>query len=379
MGGQPEHVIIPLASMVLVILILVFLFYHFRKKRHHQVTPARNKFQNDNENTNASDEDLELPLFSLSTLRNATDNFSMDNKVGEGGFGPVYKGLLENEQEIAVKRLAKTSNQGLHEFKNEVISIYKLRHRNLVKLLGCCIEGDEKMLVYEYMPNKGLDSFISDKTRSKLLDWPARYHIIDGTARGLLYLQTDHRLRSLHKDLKVNKILLDADMNPKILVFGMARRFRANQIEENTNRVVGTDDYMAPEYTREGIFFRKSDVYSFGLLVLEIMCGEKTRGFVHKEHSNNLIEHAWRLHNEGSSLQLVSKCQGESVNVSQVLRSIHIGLLCVARQPEDRPSMPSVIMMLGSDGQLPAPKKPGFYIGKANLRIIKLIWNTFYE
>ncbi|KAK9056990.1 hypothetical protein SSX86_024356 [Deinandra increscens subsp. villosa] len=154
-------------------------------------------------------------------------------------------------------------------------------------------------------------------------------------------------------------------MNPKISDFGMARTFKANQIEANTNRVVGTYGYMAPEYAGQGIFSIKSDVYSFGVLVLEIVSGEKNRGFLHKEHSNNLIGHAWRLHNEGSSLQLVSKCLEESVNMSQVLRSIHVGLLCVQRQPEDRPAMTSVIMMLGSDGQLPTPKKPGFYIGKA--------------
>ncbi|KAK9056991.1 hypothetical protein SSX86_024357 [Deinandra increscens subsp. villosa] len=345
------QVIVPVASMVLVILISLFLFYHFNRKKQHQ--------------QDASDEDLELPLFSLSTLHKATNNFSMDNKLGEGGFGPVYKGLLENKLEIAVKRLAKTSTQGLREFKNEVISISKLQHRNLVKLLGCCIEGGEKMLIYEYMPNKGLDSFIFDKTQSKLLDWPTRYHIIDGIARGLLYLHQDSRLRIIHRDLKVSNILLDADMNPKISDFGMARTFKANQIEANTNRVVGTYGYMAPEYAGQGIFSIKSDVYSFGVLVLEIVCGEKNRGFLHKEHSNNLIGHAWRLHNEGSSLQLVSKCLEESVNVSQVLRSIHVGLLCVQRQPEDRPAMTSVIMMLGSDGQLPTPKKPGFYIGKA--------------
>ncbi|KAK9056993.1 hypothetical protein SSX86_024359 [Deinandra increscens subsp. villosa] len=374
-GGIRIQVIIPVASVVLVLVILisVWLFYLFnRKKQHQQVNPftgtSENKFQHDHENINADNEDLELPLFGFSTLHKATDNFSIHNKLGEGGFGPVYKGVLEDWQEIAVKRLAKTSTQGLHEFKNEFISISKLQHRNLVKLLGCCIEGDEKMLIYEYMANKGLDSFIFNETQSKLLDWPARYRIIDGIARGLLYLHQDSRLRIIHRDLKVSNILLDADMNPKISDFGLARTFRGNQTEANTNRVVGTYGYMAPEYAGEGIFSIKSDVYSFGVLVLEIVSGEKNRGFIHKKHPNNLIGHAWGLHNEGSSLQLLSRCLAESVNVSQVLRSIHVGLLCVQRQPEDRPAMTSVIMMLGSDGQLPTPKKPGFYFGKTKKR-----------
>ncbi|KAJ0500694.1 putative protein kinase RLK-Pelle-DLSV family [Helianthus annuus] len=329
------------------------------------VTPENEVGLQDPENISDDNEDLELPLYSLSTILHATNNFSFNNKLGEGGFGPVYKGVLEDGQEIAVKRLAKTSTQGLHEFKNEVISISKLQHRNLVKLLGCCIEGDEKMLIYEYMPNRGLDSFIFDTTLKELLDWRARYHIINGIARGLLYLHQDSRLRIIHRDLKASNILLDKDMNPKISDFGMARAFGGDQIEANTNRVVGTYGYMAPEYAGDGIFSIKSDVYSFGVLVLEIVCGKKNRGFVHKEHCNNLIGHAWGLHAEGRSLQLVDKCLGESINVSEVLRSIHVGLLCVQRHPEDRPTMTSVILMLGSEGPLSSPKEPGFYVGKS--------------
>ncbi|KAI7737802.1 hypothetical protein M8C21_011977 [Ambrosia artemisiifolia] len=200
---------------------------------------SSNKFRHDPENGSV-DEDLELLLFGLSTIHKATNNFSANNKLGEGGFGPVYKGVLEDRKEIAVKRLAKTSTQGLHEFKNEVILISKLQHRNLVKLFGCCIEGDEVMLIYEYMPNKGLDSYIFDGTRRELLDWPTRYHIIIGVARGLLYLHQDSRLKIIHRDLKVSNILLDKDMNPKISDFGTARTFGANQIEAKTSRVVGT-------------------------------------------------------------------------------------------------------------------------------------------
>ncbi|MFS7985321.1 putative protein kinase RLK-Pelle-DLSV family [Helianthus anomalus] len=202
----------------------------------------------------------------------------------------MFQGVLEDMKEIAVKQLAKTSTQGVREFKNEVISISKLHHRNLVKLLGYCAERAEKMLIYEYIPNKGFDSFIFDRTQRELLDWHARYHIINGIARGLLYIHQDSRLRIIHRDLKVSNILLDMDMNPKISDFGTARSFEGNQIEANTNRVVGTG-YMAPEYAGDGVFSIKSDVYSFGVVVLEIVCGEKNRGFVHKEHYNNLMGH----------------------------------------------------------------------------------------
>ncbi|XP_050217236.1 LOW QUALITY PROTEIN: G-type lectin S-receptor-like serine/threonine-protein kinase SD1-1 [Mercurialis annua] len=221
---------------------------------------------------------MELPIFDLSTLMKATDNFSSLNKLGQGGFGRVYKGILIDGREIAVKRLSESSGQGPTEFKNEVIMISKLQHRNLVRLLGCCIQRDEKMLVYEFMPNKSLDFFIFDEMRIKFLDWDKRAHIIDGIARGLLYLHQDSRLRIIHRDLKASNVLLDKDMNPNISDFGMARIFGGDQTEANTNKVAGTFGYMSPEYAVDGLFSMKSDVFSFGVLVLEIVSGKKNRG-----------------------------------------------------------------------------------------------------
>ncbi|XP_022717011.1 G-type lectin S-receptor-like serine/threonine-protein kinase At4g27290 isoform X1 [Durio zibethinus] len=306
-------------------------------------------------------EGLELPLFDFATIACATGNFSTANKLGEGGFGSVYKGILKDGQEIAVKRLSRSSSQGLHEFKNEVLHIAKLKHRNLVKLLGCCIQGDEKMLIYEFMSNKSLDFFIFDQSQSISLDWPMRYHIINGIARGLLYLHQDSRQRIIHRDLKAGNVLLDHEMNPKISDFGMARSFEEKETTANTKNVVGTYGYMAPEYAIDGLYSIKSDVFSFGVLVLEIVSGKRNRGFCHPDHQLNLLGHAWRLFTAGEPMELISSPIRETCNPSEVLRSIHVGLLCVQQSSEDRPNMSNVVLMLGSHGPLPQPKQPGFF------------------
>ncbi|XP_042485730.1 G-type lectin S-receptor-like serine/threonine-protein kinase RKS1 isoform X2 [Macadamia integrifolia] len=233
----------------------------------------------------------ELPFLEIDVVAAATDNFSSNNKLGEGGFGPVYKGRLFNGREIAVKRLSRNSGQGMEEFKTEVVLIAKLQHRNLVRLLAWSIQEEEKMLIYEYMPNKSLDCFIFDKTKSALLDWRKRFEIIVGVARGVLYLHQDSRLRIIHRDLKASNVLLDKGMNPKISDFGMARMFGGNQIQANTTKVVGTYGYMSPEYAMQGIFSIKSDVFSFGVLLLEIISGKKNNVYVHENPSTILIEH----------------------------------------------------------------------------------------
>ncbi|KAJ3701153.1 hypothetical protein LUZ61_004858 [Rhynchospora tenuis] len=231
---------------------------------------------------------LELPSFTFDCIVAATSNFSSSNKLGEGGFGPVYKGKLPNGEEIAVKRLSATSRQGVEEFKNEVMLIAKLQHRNLVRLLGCCIQG-EKLLVYEYLPNKSLDVFLFDPSKRELLNWDKRFNIIEGIATGLLYLHRDSRLRVVHRDLKASNILLDNNMDPKISDFGMARIFGGDQNQENTLRVVGTLGYMSPEYAMDGIFSVKSDVYSFGILILEIIMGKRNSSFRNEEDSLNIV------------------------------------------------------------------------------------------
>ncbi|XP_052289584.1 G-type lectin S-receptor-like serine/threonine-protein kinase At4g27290 isoform X25 [Citrus sinensis] len=361
MKGEPTTKIVVLVISAVALLAVVLISGYLIHKR------RRNIAETDQENEDQNI-DLELPLFELATISNATNNFSINNKLGEGGFGPVYKGTLVDGQEIAVKRLSKISDQGLKELKNEVILFSKLQHRNLVKLLGCCIHGEEKLLIYEFMPNKSLDYFIFDQTNSKLLDWSKRFHIICGTARGLLYLHQDSRLRIIHRDLKASNVLLDHDMNPKISDFGLARTCGGDKTEGNTNRVVGTYGYMAPEYASDGKFSVKSDVFSFGILLLEIISGKKNRGFYHSDNKLNLIGHAWKLWNEGMPSQLIDPCIQGSFNLAEVIRCIHIGLLCVQQHPKDRPSMPSVILMLGSETVLPQPKQPGYLADRKSTR-----------
>lgn len=313
-----------------------------------------------------SNKKINLPFFSLSEIKSATDNFS--NKLGEGGFGPVYKGRFGvNGPEIAVKRLSKSSGQGAEEFKNEIQLIANLQHRNLVKILGCCIQNEETMLIYEYMTNKSLDTFIFDSTRKAILNWRMRYEIIIGIARGILYLHQDSRLRIIHRDLKASNILLDGEMTPKISDFGMARIFGGNQTQANTNRVVGTFGYMSPEYALDGLFSMKSDVFSFGVLILEIVCGKKNLALYNDDPLSNLIRHVWELWTEGRALEMVDASMGDLWEDFEVIRCIQVGLLCVQESPMDRPNMSTVVFMLSNhQTALAPPKQPAFSVRKSS-------------
>ncbi|XP_031486782.1 cysteine-rich receptor-like protein kinase 25 isoform X1 [Nymphaea colorata] len=313
-----------------------------------------------------SDDQLEkthdLPTVRFRTVRIATDNFSESNKLGQGGFGPVYKGILPNGQEVAVKRLSRHSLQGLSEYKNEVNLIGNLQHKNLVRLLGCCLEEDEMMLIYEYLPNKSVDAFLNDAEKRALLDWEKRLNIIMGTARGMAYLHHDSRLSIIHRDLKAANVLLDEQMNSKISDFGMARIFSGNQTQVNTKIIVGTYGYMSPEYAMDGLFSIKSDVYSFGILLLEIISGQLNRKFHHPhKEARSLVGYAWSLWREGKGLEFVDPLLRVTSPTREILRCIHIGLLCVQDDAESRPTMASVLLMLGSDSlALPVPTEPLF-------------------
>lgn len=303
----------------------------------------------------------EVPLLKLEEVVTATNNFQDNNKLGQGGFGPVYKGKLEDGRYIAVKRLSRASGQGLEEFINEVSLISKLQHRNLVRLLGCCVEGEEKMLIYEYMSNKSLDSLLFDPMKKELLPWRKRYNIIQGICQGLLYLHRDSRLKVIHRDLKASNILLDENLNPKISDFGMARIFGGKQDQDDTRRVVGTYGYMSPEYAMEGRISEKADVFSFGVLLLEIVSGKRNSLFWYADTSLSLLGYAYKLWNENNTTLFIDPNIAEACFLGEIQKCIQVGLLCVQEAAKDRPNISTVISMLHSEiANLPQPKQPGF-------------------
>ncbi|XP_030938773.1 putative receptor-like protein kinase At4g00960 isoform X1 [Quercus lobata] len=344
-------IVVPIISFVVLIIISFCIFLRVRK--------PREKPQSESVDEIRSVESLQL---GFGTIKVATDDFSDANKLGQGGFGVVYKGKLSDGQVIAVKRLSKNLGQGDLEFKNEVLLVAKLQHRNLVRLLGFCLEGIERLLIYEFMPNGSLDHFIFDPIKRAKLDWARRYKIIGDIARGLLYLHEDSRLRIIHRDLKASNILLDSEMNPKISDFGMARLFELDQSADNTSRIVGTYGYMAPEYAMHGQFSVKSDVFSFGVLVLEIISGKKNSSFRNGENMEDLLSYAWKNWKQGIISNLVDPTL-KAGSTTEIMRCIHIGLLCVQDNVAVRPTIASVVLMLNSYSiTLPIPLEPAFFM-----------------
>ncbi|TKW09407.1 hypothetical protein SEVIR_6G092500v4 [Setaria viridis] len=356
-------VAIPVGT-VLTAVVIVGVFLYRRKVN--QKKTQQGFFMRDNGSIKEDDiEYVEPEQLNLVVLRAATNNFSEENKLGEGGFGEVFKGTLQDGEEIAVKRLSQDSSQGFQELKNELVLAAKLKHRNLVQLLGVSLQ-EEKLVIYEYMPNRSLDTFLSDPVRRQQLDWSNRFSIICGIARGLLYLHEESRLKVIHRDLKPSNVLLDANMNPKISDFGIARAFGGDQTRDITRRPVGTLGYMSPEYAYWGHVSTKSDIFSFGVIVLEIVTGRKNNSaYNDTSDSISVLGHVWDKWRAGSMVDVVDPSLVESgYPESEVLNCIEIGLLCVQENPADRPDASAVVLMLSSPTSTSddrrAPSRPAF-------------------
>ncbi|QCD79183.1 interleukin-1 receptor-associated kinase 4 [Vigna unguiculata] len=301
--------------------------------------------------------------FELSTIQEATNKFSDDNKIGEGGFGAVYKGVFSNGLEIAVKRLKKNSSQGATEFKKEVLLISKLQHRNLVRLLGFCVQRNEKILIYEFVHNESLDYYLFSPQNHRKLSWSERYEIIRGIARGILYLHEDSHLNIIHCDLKPSNILLDNKMNAKISDFGLARIISIDQMQGNTSIISGTYGYMSPEYAMLGQFSMKSDVFSFGVIILEIISGKRNVDGNGKD-LDDLLSHAWKKWKKNRVLELLDPSLQHSFSETEINKCVQIGLLCVQGNPDQRPIMAKIAFYFSCDqlGKLPLPQEPAFFM-----------------
>ncbi|GKU92420.1 hypothetical protein SLEP1_g6151 [Rubroshorea leprosula] len=314
--------------------------------------------------------DLQTGLFTLEQIRAATDNFDPVNKLGEGGFGPVYKGELSDGTVIAVKQLSSKSSQGNREFLNEIRMISYLQHPNLVKLYGCCIEGDQLLLVYEYMENNSLSQALFGPRHQMNLNWPARHRICVGIARGLAYLHEESTYKIVHRDIKAANILLDRDLNPKICDFGLAKLYQEDKTHIST-RIAGTIGYIAPEYALGGYLTYKADVYSFGVVVLEIVSGRNHTTYGPENKYACLLEWACQLLQNGNLLDLVDDELGSEFNKAEAETVIKVALLCTNVSPTLRPTMSEVVGMLEGRSPTPDPVNASSYSDDLRFKLIR--------
>ncbi|XP_015640834.1 probable LRR receptor-like serine/threonine-protein kinase At1g56140 isoform X1 [Oryza sativa Japonica Group] len=304
-------------------------------------------------------------VFSNTELKLATDNFSYQNIIGEGGYGPVYKGKLPDGRVIAVKQLSETSHQGKSQFVTEVATISAVQHRNLVKLHGCCIDSKTPLLVYEYLENGSLDRAIFGHSILKL-DWAMRFDIILGIARGLTYLHEESSVRIVHRDIKASNVLLDTDLTPKISDFGLAKLYDEKKTHVST-RIAGTMGYLAPEYAMRGHLSEKADVFAFGVLMLETVAGRSNTNNSLEESKIYLLEWAWGLYEMGQALRVVDPCLKE-FDEKEAFRVICIALLCTQGSPHQRPPMSRVVAMLIGDVDVAEVVTKPSYITEWQLR-----------
>ncbi|PWA98030.1 cysteine-rich receptor-like protein kinase 2 [Artemisia annua] len=317
--------------------------------------------------------------FKYSMIEKATSSFGEANKLGQGGFGTVYKGVLPNGREIAAKRLFVNHQHRAGDFYHEVNIISSVDHKNLVKLVGFSCLGPESVLIYEYLPNKSLDHFIFDAVKGKELNWEKRFNIIIGTAEGLAYLHENSKTRIIHRDIKAANILLDSRLCAKIADFGLARSYQEDKNHISTG-IAGTLGYMAPEYIAHGQLTEKVDVYSFGVLILEVVTGKPNRAIHTSENIHNLVSLVWEHFNQGSEEELFDPnlmLQNHTDNdVKKEIQSVvHIGLLCTQEVPSLRPTMSMALQMLSKNIKpLPMPTYPPF-TSHSNIQLNEFIAN----
>nr|XP_043608621.1 cysteine-rich receptor-like protein kinase 2 isoform X1 [Erigeron canadensis]XP_043608622.1 cysteine-rich receptor-like protein kinase 2 isoform X1 [Erigeron canadensis] len=303
--------------------------------------------------------------FKYSTIEKATSSFDDANKLGQGGFGTVYKGVLPDGKEIAVKRLFFNHRHRAGDFYNEVNIISSVNHKNLVKLIGFSCLGPESILIYEYLPNRSLDHFIFDSVRSKELNWGKRFDIIIGIAKGLAYLHENSKTRIIHRDIKAANILLDSRLHAKIADFGLARSYQEDKNHISTG-IAGTLGYMAPEYISHGKLTEKVDVYSFGVLLLEVVTGMPNRGIQTSDNSRSLISLAWEHFKQGTvnelfDSSLMLNVQTSSDKKKEIQSIVHVGLLCIQEVASLRPTMSMALQMLSKKIEpLPSPANPPY-------------------
>ncbi|KAG6634347.1 hypothetical protein CIPAW_12G112200 [Carya illinoinensis] len=321
--------------------------------------------------------DLKTGTFTLRQIKTATNNFDEANKIGEGGFGSVYKGLLSDGTMMAVKQLSSKSKQGNREFLNEIGMISALQHPHLVKLYGCCVEGNQLLLVYEYMENNSLARALLGPEEYQIqLDWPTRHRICVGIARGLAYLHEESRLKIVHRDIKATNVLLDKNLNPKISDFGLAKLDEEDNTHIST-RIAGTYGYMAPEYALRGYLTDKADVYSFGIVALEIVSGKSNTSHRPKGESLQLLDWALVLKEKGNLLDLLDPRLGSNYRKEEVMRVINVALLCTNVSAAVRPTMSSVVSMLEGGAVIPE-LGPNLSIIDDEMKV-KALWEHFQD
>ncbi|KAE8796426.1 putative cysteine-rich receptor-like protein kinase 20 [Hordeum vulgare] len=294
--------------------------------------------------------------FDFFQIMDATDNFSEEMIVGWGGFGRVYKGQLPGGLNVAIKRA--DEHAAMLEVNSE-LQLAKLKHANVIRLLGWCIHGKERILVYEFMQNGSLDRYLCDRTKGPLLNWSKRFKIITGLTKGIVYLHKHSMFWLVHRDLKPHNVLLDCNMIPKIADFGSARALSSDVAEERTSRVVGTSGYKAPEYASRGVYSMKTDVFSFGVLVLVIISGRKNTILDKRGDTvGDLVRDAWRMWKEQRLHELVDPLLGDGYEVAEIKRCAQVALLCAQEDPADRPAMTDVAAMLNSENIISLPIEP---------------------